>query len=213
MTVRNNSCVVSSDTALVPDFYVSSRRYAKYDSWWIEGIKDGPITIEMEVVVNDGVPITIEKKAMVCTEKTKAEWQQEVWNDIELVFGIDASTFNPNNSFISNNDQLEAIYNYYGETFFRDEENYLWPGLGKLAGASVYAGLVDAEIGVGIVDFFTGYTGALNFITEPTLNEMQGILMLGADRIFSDLAWQFKAYHTSGLCAIKYVVSERKQPF
>ncbi|MDQ8208247.1 hypothetical protein QEH52_12055 [Coraliomargarita sp. SDUM461003] len=211
----NNWVEVPLDTDLAPDYYVSTGQYADYDSCWIEGIKDGPITIEVEIVINGGTPILVEKKVMICTEKTKAEWQQEVWDDIQLVLGVDASTFDPNNSFIDNNDQLEAIYNYYGETFLRDDENYIWPGLGKLAGASVYGGLVDAELGktyASIASFFNEFfpeeVDELIDLTSLALDEIQGILMGGANDIFKDLAWQFKAYHTSGLCAINYVFDE-----
>jgi hypothetical protein len=221
----NNWVEVPLDTDLAPDYYVSTGQYANYDSCWIEGIKDGPITIEVEVVINGGTPILVEKKAMICTEKTKAEWQQEVGDDIQLVLGVDASTFDPNNSFMDNNDQLEAIYDYYGETFLRDDENYLWPGLGKLAGASVYAGLVDAEVWYGALvsedalsemDQVLNLLQALNynlFNLPGDLEEIQGIFMAGADDIYRDLAWQFKAFHTSGLCALKYVFEEEDESF
>ena len=108
MTVLNNSCVVPLNTNLAPDFYASTGRYVNYDSWWIEGIKDGPITIEMEVVVNDGVPITIEKKAMVCTEKTKAEWLEELRGEMELLSGVDMNQFNPSNGFSTNRPYLQS---------------------------------------------------------------------------------------------------------
>jgi len=231
----NNWVEVPLDADLAADFYVSTGQYADYDSCWIEGIKDGPITIEVEIVINGGTPILVEKKAMICTEKTKAEWQQEVWDDIQLVFGVDASTFDPNEPFFSgvfsqntdNHEELQAIYNYYGETFLRDDENYLWAGLGKLAGASVYAGLVDAEVWYGTtaggalstiqqagIDIIYDVVVALNLNPLNLLSdlpEIQGILMGGADTIFSDLTWQFKAFHTSGLSAIRYVFEEEDQ--
>ena len=212
------------DTDLAPDYYVSTGQYANYDSCWIEGIKDGPITLELEVVINGGTPILVEKKAMICTEKTKAEWQQEVWDDMQLLYNGDLSSFNPNSTFTSNETALTNLYKYYGDTYLRDDDAYLWTGIGKLAGATVYGGLEDAELG-----FLPWATDAArNFILAGVLpvdddlelilvelaangnlevseiRDLQNTLMAGAITIFNDIAWQFKAYHTSGLCALEY---------
>lgn len=219
----NNWVEVPLDTDLAPDYYVSTGQYADYDSCWIEGIKDGPITIEVEVVINGGTPILVEKKAMICTEKTQAEWQQEVWDDMQLLYDADLSGFNPNSTFTSNETGLTNLYNYYGETYLRDDNAYLWMGIGKLAGATVYGGLEDAEYG--FLPWATDAARAVILAGPPVeidleiilvelvnngnietseIRELQSTLMAGAIAIFSDIAWQFKAYHTSGLCALEY---------
>jgi len=227
----NNWVEVPLDTDLAPDYYVSTGQYADYDSCWIEGIKDGPITIEVEVVINGGTPITVEKKAMICTEKTQAEWQQEVWDDMQLLYNADLSGFNPNDLFTNNKTELTNLYNYYGDTFLRDTDTYLWMGIGKLAGATVYAGLVDIEllylVGPELASGATLNVGCGNdqfdlIISELAANnnfgtfellELQSNLMQGAQAIFLDIAWQFKAYHTSGLSALEYTREQGASQF
>ncbi|MDQ8208242.1 hypothetical protein QEH52_12030 [Coraliomargarita sp. SDUM461003] len=196
---------VPLDTDLAPDYYVSTGQYANYDSCWLEGIKDGPITIEVEVVINDGTPITVEKKAMICTEKTKAEWQQETYKDIELMLGVDVSNFTPNSEFTQVQNQIIALYDYYGLFYGFDEDNYLWMGLAKLAGAEAYAGMYDSSQGSNallLILTFTSYDDNLN---DDALELLSKILQEGAINIFKDIAWQFKAYHTSGLSALEFV--------
>ena len=230
---------VPLDTDLAPDYYVSTGQYANYDSCWLEGIKDGPITLEVEVVINGGTPILVEKKAMICTENTKAEWQQEVWDDMQLLYDADLSNYEPLADFPANQSNLTNLYNYYGEMYLRDTTAHLWPGIGKLAGATVIGGLRDAEY------FFTplasdlvagdwGTEGAFELavefldddlevvilelkaggsLTPPSVGRMQYYLMSGAEDIFLDIAWQFKAYYTSGLCALEYSREEGAAQF
>lgn len=195
---------VPLDTDLAPDHYVSTGQYADYDSCWIEGIKDGPITIEVEIVINGGTPILVEKKAMICTEKTKAEWQQETYKDIELMLGIDISNFSPNAEFSEVDDQVAAIYNYYGLFYGFEESGYLWMGLAKLAGAEAYAGMFDSSQGSNVLLTFIAFTPYDDTINDDALELLSTILQEGAFNIFKDIAWQFKAYHTSGLCALQH---------
>lgn len=204
----NNWVEVPLDTDLAPDYYVSTGQYADYDSCWIEGIKDGPITIEVEVVINGGTPITVEKKAMICTEKTKAEWLQELRDEMELLSDVDMNQFNPSNGFLPNRSYLQAVYFYYEELFVRDLD-YVWPGMAKMAGAPVYGGLSDAEYGDNVftIQLVIAALGLGSGVEEVNLTNLSTIqtTLIGVNKaIYEDLDWQFKAYHTSGLCALEH---------
>jgi len=216
---------ISLDTDLAPQFFVSTGQYANYETWWMEGIKDGPITIELEVVINGGTPILVEKKAMICTEKTKAEWVDEVYSDIQLVFDVDMNQFYPAIDFRQNTDQLTGIYEYYAELYYRDTVNFQWPGMAKLAGGAVYGGLSDISYGTNrttgdviwrvlFENTILAFVQTLNlaptddlieeFFDELRLRTLEANLMDMAQDVFLDIAWQFKAYYTSGFCALEY---------
>ncbi|NBB79542.1 MAG: hypothetical protein GVY36_08875 [Verrucomicrobia bacterium] len=204
----NNWVEVPLDTDLAPEYYVSTGQYADYDSCWIEGIKDGPITIELEVVINGGTPILVEKKAMICTEKTKAEWLQELRDEMELLSSVDMNQFDPSDGFMPNRSYLQAVYFYYEEMFVRDLD-YVWPGMAKMAGAPVYGGLSDAEYGdsvfsIPLVISILGLGAGVEEVNLTNLSTIQTTLVGVNKAIYEDLAWQFKAYHTSGLSAVKY---------
>jgi len=204
----DNWVEVPLDTDLAPDYYVSTGQYADYDSVWVEGIADGPITIEMEIVINGSTPIVVEKKAMVCTEKTKAEWLQELRDEMDLLSGVDMNQFDPSNGFLANRSYLQAVYFYYEELFFRDI-SYVWPGMAKMAGAPVYGGLSDAEYGdtvftVPIILAAMGLESETVEVNLTNLSTVQKTLIEVNKAIYEDLAWKFKAYHTSGLSALEY---------
>jgi hypothetical protein len=208
----NNWVEVPLDTDLAPDYYVSTGQYADYDSCWIEGIKDGPITIEVEIIINGGTPILVEKKAMICTEKTKDEWLQELRDEMELLSGVDMNHFNPSNGFLPNRSYLQAVYFYYEEMFVRDLD-YVWPSMAKMAGAPVYGGLSDAEYGdsvfsIPLVVSVLGLGAGVEEVNLTNLSTVQTTLMSVNKAIYEDLAWQFKAYHTSGLSALEYAAEE-----
>jgi len=203
---------VPLDTDLAPDFYVSTGQYAKYDSCWIEGIKDGPITIELKVVVGENPPILLEKKAMICTEKTKAEWLEELRDEMELLSNVNMNQFNPSNGFLPNRSYLQAVYFYYEEMFVRDLD-YIWPGMAKMAGAPVYGGLSDAEYGdnvfsIPLISTALGLGSGVKEVNLTNLSTIQTTLIGVNKAIYEDLAWQFKAYHTSGLCALEHTAEK-----
>ena len=212
----NNWVEVPLDADLAPDFCISTGQYADYRNWWIEGIQDGPITMEVELTVGGSSPILLEKKAMICTEKTKAEWIDEVYADIQLDFDVDMNGFDPSGTFLDQRDELESIYEYYAELYYRDTVNFQWPGMAKLAGGAVYGGLSDIDYGNYTVLRFLLIQAIrlLNvadtddeieaLFSAQRISDLQETLMVMAREVFLDIAWQFKAYYTSGYCALEY---------
>jgi len=181
-------------------------------TYWIEGVKPGKITLEFKIV-KGSLTVTHQQKFEVCTEQSKADWQEQVKEEIllETAGAIDITTYQLEahtlldvtkfKNFRSNIDNIQAVYDHYAKIYCVDEETFYWAGLAKLAGAPVYAGLSDAQY---------GRLGTIGPIPEGLLGtsllyEIQDILIEANINIFNDLAWQFAAYRSSGLCALEYV--------
>jgi hypothetical protein len=126
--------------------------------------------------------------------KTKEAWQQDVRNEIFADTGgmADMNTYNPANGFMDNRQNLQAVYAFY-QKLFGENGDLLWAGLGKLAGAPVYAGLSDAQWAISF-GFFTN-----NLIT------FQNTLITMNTNILQDLAWQSEAYYKGGLQALNVI--------
>jgi hypothetical protein len=91
---------------------------------------------------------------------------------------------------MNNRYHVAAIYNSYGQTYFENENTFLWAGLAKRAGAPIYAGLSDAETG--------------NDLGVDDSPKLQKILMTGMQDVYSDIGWQFVTYHVGGLAALEF---------
>jgi hypothetical protein len=126
--------------------------------------------------------------------KSKEAWQQDVRNEIYSDTGgaADMNTYNPANGFMNNRVNLQAVYAFY-QKLFGENANLLWAGLGKLAGAPVYAGLSDAQYGISF-GFFTN-----------DLTTFQNTLITMNTNILQDLAWQSEAYYKGGLNALNVI--------
>jgi hypothetical protein len=81
--------------------------------------------------------------------------------------------------------------------------------MAKMAGAPVYGGLSDAEYGdtvftVPIILAAMGLESETVEVNLTNLSTVQKTLIEVNKAIYEDLAWKFKAYHTSGLSALEY---------
>lgn len=123
--------------------------------------------------------------------RTKADWQQVVRDEIYSDTGgaADMNTYNAANGFMANRANLQAVYAFYQKLFAEDGQLY-WAGLGKLAGAPVYAGLSDAQWAI---------------LAGVDLTTFQIQLVHMNTLILQDLAWQSEAYYKCGLNALETV--------
>jgi hypothetical protein len=128
--------------------------------------------------------------------QTKADWQRVVRDEIYADTGdtADMNTYNPANGFMNNRANLQAVYAFY-QKLFTENPNLYWAGLGKLAGAPVYAGLSDAQWAVWAA-------AALGDATN-TWTSFQNTLVQMNTLILQDLAWQSEAYYKCGLNALE----------
>jgi hypothetical protein len=153
-------------------------------SVWTEAMVSAPAGAQTEVtpIAAGDIDFTGMK-----TAKTKADWQNVVRNEILFYNGgIDIDYYHAANSFLSNRKYIKAVYSFYQMVYLEQPTEYYWAGLGKLAGAPVYAGLSDAQ-NVGLLTDF-----------------QQTIMQMNID-ILNDLAWQFEAYRKGGLNALEEI--------
>lgn len=187
--------------------------YVEGLQYWMEGIKPGRITLEFSYEKGE-LTFTHRQSFRVVTEQGKNAWQQEARNEILLEtqgqinineYEVAGGPFiDPLKTkyFAMNKANILAVYQHYEKIYSTDEDTYLWAGLAKLAGAPVYAGLSDAQWarlgGYVMPPLMQGVSGAV-------LKDIQSILVQANIDIYRDLAWQFAAYRSSGIEALRYV--------
>ncbi len=185
---------------LVPLLYSSSPQIPRDDvTYWIEGVTGGRITLEF-FYRKGSAEFSHKQEFLVCTQQTKAQWRQEIVDQIKLQTSgdEDLSAFVPTNEFISNVPHLKAVYGFYEQLFVEKPEKLMWAGMAKLAGATVFAGLSDAQHMR--ESWVLGIPAYL-----ANARDFQSQLMTGNRVIFDDLGWQHRAFVASGVYALKHV--------
>jgi hypothetical protein len=137
-----------------------------------------------------------EQEFLVATQQSKAQWQEEIRQQIMLQTGdqVNMATFNPDGYWVDANNRrcMQEIYEYYANCHHKSDDVLRWAGLAKLAGGGVYAGCVDADpVGA-------SPAGVASL-------ELLRLLMNGARDVFNDIAWQHRAYRGSKYWGIKWV--------
>jgi len=178
--------------------------------FWIEGIKAGPITLEFKYV-KGSLTFSHKQKLLVATQQSKAKWQEEIIQQIKLQASgaVDFTSYHPPwpaSPFMTNKAYIQNVYSYYEYLYLQKPDLLLWPGLAKMAGGPVYGAMVDAEHYRGPVP---SWWDPAQIIAAAARNAVadyfQTTLMTGNYDIFDDLGWQFRAYESSGIWALRYV--------
>jgi len=129
--------------------------------------------------------------------RTKGHWQHRAF----LSAGIDPDRWDPDAGFTRTETIVQRVYAYYMK-LFNANENLLWAGLAKLAGAQVYHGL-----GMTQVSIETAATTADQIPTADLVifyaRTVQVQLLTAQRAIFDDLAWQHQAFLEGGLPALE----------
>jgi hypothetical protein len=209
--------LVSEEEFLLPrvSVYGPSSNIPDDATFWMEGVRPGKITLEWRYQ-KGATDIRYEQTFLVCTQQPKGDWQDQVRYEIllETLGQIDIDEYEVDGGptpdllqtkyFALNKDNIQAVYQHYEKIYKEDDGAYLWAGLAKLAGAPVYAGLSDAQWarlgGYALPPLMQG-------VSEAVLKEIQSILVQANIDIFQDLAWQFSAYRSSGIEALRFVDS------
>jgi hypothetical protein len=93
----------------------------------------------------------------------------------EKAFGqFDEGNWDPLSGFAANEARILKLYDYYRDTYLARPDQFLWAGLGRMAGGAVVGGLRLA-VSMGPEGFFT-----------------QTMVRIGKE-IFHDMAWQHEA--------------------
>jgi len=180
-------------------------------SVWSQALVSAPAGAQVEVTpkASGNVSFTGMKIA-----KDKIYWQNKVQQDSGVV------NYLASRGFMDNRQNIQAVYAFYQKLFVQNQ-NFLWAGLAKLAGAPVYAGLSDAENLKGSGFYIGGLPWSPTALALGTFGETYGTtfqndLISMNIAIYSDLAWQFEAYKNGGLAAIQtayaYGNSDLDQP-
>jgi uncharacterized protein DUF2515 len=129
------------------------------------------------------------------------DWQ----NRAMLAAGIDPANWDPSDGFEDNKENIEKVYALYAKWYLQDT-SLKWAGMAKLAGGTVYGGLlhlVDERPPVfsiwNLVTPVLAYRGA----KRHQMDKVERIFVGMQKNIFMDLAWQHQAYVEGGLPALK----------
>lgn len=123
------------------------------------------------------------------------DYEKGLWRCIAYQrAGIDPRDWQPQEGYRSQREISLKAYEYYALLYMRNPKKYLWPGLAKVAGASVHFGLQQSEREKG--DWF-GATP--NF----PINWIQVQLLMGQKEIFDDLMWEYEVYDKFGISALE----------
>ena len=135
--------------------------------YWMEGVRPGKITLEWRMQ-KGSTDVAYEQTFLVATQKSKEKWVEDVFYQVKLqsslpmkqmqaaggymhaltAFPIDLDKFDPTRGFFiqslsTNYVYIQSIYHYYAQLFEQFPEEFHWAGMAKVAGAAVYAGMVD----------------------------------------------------------------------
>jgi hypothetical protein len=187
--------------------------------FYMEGVRAGKITLEWRYQ-KDSVDIKYEQTFLVATQQTKDEWQKDLEYKIHLDTHNDPSGFQRVRlrpgaiyTYKENMERLSECYDYYRECYEASPEVFIWPGMARLAGSQVVGGLSDAEYGrlaiiAGDAAAFPWYRW-LTKTENPLATEVETLqlaLFGGGYDIFSDIAWAFHAYRSSGYYAVEHAL-------
>lgn len=210
------SISTSQPANLVPVLYSSSATIPQGSNvtYWMEGVDPGPITLEYRIhfTASGSTPdVVVDQHFLVCTQQSKAAWQQDICQEIldqtsqsGSTGTIDMNNYVVANGFMANRLYIQCVYGYYQELFDEKPNLFYWAGLAKLAGAPVYAGLSDMQWAQVSSPALTAFNILIPALTIPECSYFQAALIDGNNDIYSDLAWQFRAYQASGIWALRY---------
>jgi hypothetical protein len=180
-------------------------------SVWTTAVVSGAAGAQTEVTPQASGNISFNNTQIA---KDKNYWQSKVQQDSGVV------NYLASRGFMANRQNIQAVYAFYQKLFVQNQ-NFLWAGLAKLAGAPVYAGLSDAQNLKGDGFYIGGLPMSATAIALGTFGETYGTtfqndLISMNIAILNDLAWQFEAYKNGGLAAIQtayaYGNSDLDQP-
>jgi uncharacterized protein DUF2515 len=129
------------------------------------------------------------------------EWQAKAM----AAAGIDPNNWDPSDGFEDNEENIKKVYALYAQWYLQDP-NLKWAGMAKLAGGTVYGGLlhlVDERPPVLSIWNLLAPVVAYRGMKRNQMDKVERIFVGMQKNIFMDLAWQHQAYVEGGLPALK----------
>jgi hypothetical protein len=127
------------------------------------------------------------------------EWRQRAM----AAAGIDPRQWDPSDGFEDNKKNIEKVYALYAQWYLAHPE-LKWAGMAKLAGGSVYGGLLkmqDERPGWHPRDILVPFL-VYDKTKQIQMDKVERIFVEMQKNIFMDLAWQHQAYVEGGLGAL-----------
>ena len=188
------------------------------------------VTEYNEYLRSTRVTESLRSQAAVAAAEQRAARDAGKWKDISVAewnrralaaAGIDPARWDPSQGFEANRENGQKVYAMYGSWYLGHPE-LKWAGMAKLAGASVYGGLLEMQdrqgsakpaiVGGGTLMVIAPWWGLFNVLTgavagdavhDERLETVEKILLDMQKDIFMDLGWQHQAYVEGGLPALK----------
>lgn len=204
--------------------------------YFMEGVHPGKITLEWRYK-KGSLDVRYEQAFEVVTHKTAPEWKRdlaykirlETSNDPSGQINVEVINF-PVESYRTRMERVSEYYDYYQDCFVSPlrskpihSQAINWPGLARLAGSQVIAGLSDAEYARLLLQ--ARETASIpTFILPPAIENqlvtwslgevetLQQALFTGGRDIFKSIGWQMHAYRSSGYRALDWVDTETGEP-
>lgn len=202
--------------------YGSSSTIPDNAEFWMEGVRPGKITLEWRYKKGN-TDVKYEQTFLVCTEQSKAKWQEQLTYMIRLqtdddpegtslIFGAgyqyggqeDVSASPTAAGYASNVDRASEYYDFY-EQCWNQNNSLSWSGLAKVVGAQVISGISDSQWGIVGQLGFVNVSGWLAGYDLADIKDFQLELFKGGEAIFKDVGWQHHAYLASGICALEFI--------
>ena len=204
-------------------------------SYYMEGVHPGKITLEWRLQKGD-VDVKYEPSFEVVSHKNAQQWKHELAYKIRLETSNDPSgqinVVNLNlssESYKTRMERLSEYYDYYQDCFLTPlrskplhPQAICWPGLARLAGSQVVAGLSDSEYARLIAEGGSAVVTQLDPLgllpfdftswSANELAELEQALFTGGRDIFKSIGWQMHAYRSSGYRALDWVADETGEP-
>jgi hypothetical protein len=164
---------------------------------------------------------------------TAAELRQAGFKNLQDVYaqqsfidaGIDPSKWDPSKGLKANDSIVQAVYSYY-QHLWDENHNLQWAGMAKLAGATVYGGLIDMyalsqgerdpweHIGGDLLGFALGgpfgvaASEGAQWVLQHEAGYFQTQFLKMQKDIFLDMGWQHAAFAHGGMAAITALHNE-----
>lgn len=194
--------------------YGSSSTIPDDAEFWMEGVREGKITLEWHYQKGD-IDVKHEQTFLVSTHQSKEKWLEQLSYMIRLQTSDDHAidkdvdvriTPHTSRGFANNISILSEYYDFYEQMWYQDPGQpkiYDWAGLARVVGAQVISGLSDSEYGRLGGAILT--PGVFTAVDKLAMHPFQNALMGGGKDIFDDVGWQHMAHRYSGYYALDHV--------
>ncbi|MBB6442303.1 hypothetical protein [Phycisphaera mikurensis] len=122
---------------------------------------------------------------------------------------INPDTWAPLAGFPFNQNTVQAVYDYYRDTYLANQDDFVWLGMARMAGGAVWDGLITGEQAItllraALANPLQTWQDRLGNLYALEIAERQQVMFVEMQKaIFEDLAWQHELYADAGYAAFE----------